>query len=142
MTTAVEGARTLVIEKEYAHSPEKVWRALTDPSLLSQWLLQNDFAPSVGKAFQFRAQPVANWSGVIDCKVLEVNPHHRLSYTWSSMGLDTVVLFILTPGGEGTHLRVEQSGFGAGQDQAFNGARYGWQNFLGKLEPVLAGGAA
>jgi hypothetical protein len=44
----------------------------------------------------------------------------------------------LTPTGAGTHLRVEQAGFRADQPQAFNGARYGWQNFLGKLEQVLA----
>ena len=128
--------RTVLIERSFAHPPEKLWRALTESALLAQWLMKNDFDPAVGKAFQFRAEPVANWNGVIDCEVLAIEPQRKLSYTWNSMGLESVVLFTLTPEEGGTHLRMEQSGFRADQEAAFRGAQYGWQSFLGKLEQV------
>jgi uncharacterized protein YndB with AHSA1/START domain len=129
--------QTVVTERTFAHPPAKVWRALTEQQLLAQWLLKNNFAPETGHKFQFRSDPVPQWDGVIDCEVLEVEPLKRLSYTWRSMGFGTVVLFTLTPAEGGTHLRMEQSGFGADQPQAFKGATYGWQRFFGSLERVL-----
>ncbi|GGG95049.1 SRPBCC family protein [Silvibacterium dinghuense] len=140
MSNPIEAPRTVFVERVFPHPPEKLWRALTDPSLLAQWLLKNDFSPSVGQLFQFRAEPVQNWNGVIDCEVLAIEPQHRLSYTWNSMGLQSVVLFTLTPEEGGTRLRMEQSGFRPDQEAAFQGAQYGWQRFLGQLEQVLAGG--
>ena len=138
-TAPAEETRTLVIERDFAHSPAKLWRALTESPLLAQWLLNNDLIPEVGRAFQFRSEPVQGWNGIIDCRVLLVDPITRLSYTWGSMGMETVVLFILASTPAGTHLRMEQSGFGPTQDFAYKGATYGWQNFLGKLETVLGG---
>ena len=131
--------RTVVIEREFPHPPEKLWRALTESPLLAQWLLPNDFARVGGKAFQFRADPVPNWNGIIDCQVLAVDPLKQLSYTWSSFGIGSVVLFTLTPAASGTHLRMEHSGFAANQDAAYKGATYGWQKFLGNLERVVEG---
>jgi uncharacterized protein YndB with AHSA1/START domain len=139
MSTPATETRTVVIEKQFPHPPEKLWRALTESPLLAQWLLNNDFAPTVGHKFQFRSEPVQGWNGIIDCKVLAIDPPKRLSYTWASMGLESVVLFTLTPESGGTHLRVEQSGFPMDQDHAYKGATYGWQNFLGKLDKVVAG---
>ena len=46
--------------------------------------------------------------------------------------------FTLTPTPAGTLLRVEQSGFRLDQKQALGGAKAGWQDFLSKLERVLA----
>jgi uncharacterized protein YndB with AHSA1/START domain len=129
---------TLVIERVFPHPPEKLWRALTETPLIAQWLMKNDFEPVVGRKFQFRSEPVPNWNGVIDCEVLIVDRLKRLSYSWSSMGLDFVVLWTLTPGEGGTHLRMEQSGFRPDQQQAYKGANYGWQKFLGNLERVVA----
>jgi uncharacterized protein YndB with AHSA1/START domain len=129
---------TLVIERVFPHPPEKLWRALTENPLIAQWLMKNDFEPVVGRKFQFRAEPVPNWNGLIDCEVLIVDRLKRLSYSWSSMGLDFVVLFTLTPAEGGTQLRMEQSGFRPGQEQAYKGANYGWQKFLGNLERVVA----
>jgi uncharacterized protein YndB with AHSA1/START domain len=138
MSSTLESTRTVVIERDYPHSPEKLWRALTEPSILAQWLLKNDFEPSVERKFQFRAEPMLpHWDGVIDCKVLAIDPLKKLSYSWSSMGLNSVVVFTLTPAGDGTHLRVEQSGFRPDQEAAYKGAGYGWQKFLGNLETVL-----
>jgi len=132
-----EETQTLIIEKEFAHSPEKLWRALTQPHLIKEWLMENDFEPKVGHDFKLRVQ-TPQWNGVIDCKVLEIEPQKKLSYDWSSMGLDTVVTFTLTPTPNGVQLRVEQSGFREEHARNFQGAKFGWQNFLGKLEQLLA----
>jgi uncharacterized protein YndB with AHSA1/START domain len=138
MTNTAETTRTLVIERVFAHPPEKLWRALTESPLLAQWLMNNDFEPAPGRKFQFRSQPVPNWNGLIDCEVLAIEPLKRLSYTWGTMGMESVVAWTLTPVESGTHLRMEHSGFGPDQDRAYNGAKYGWQNFLGGLEKVVA----
>jgi uncharacterized protein YndB with AHSA1/START domain len=129
--------RTLVIEREMPHPPEKIWRALTEGSLMEQWLMTNDFQPAVGHEFSFRATPVPGWSGVIECKVLVVEPHTRLSYTWGTLGMGSVVAWTLTPTEGGTHIRMEQSGFGPDQDANYKGASYGWRKFIGNLERVL-----
>ena len=138
MSMPAESTRTVVIEKVFPHPPEKLWRALTETRLIAQWLLKNDFEPVAGRKFQFRSEPMAKWDGIIDCEVLVVEHLKRLSYTWSALGLDSVVLWTLTPAEGGTHVRMEHSGFGSDQNAAYNGARYGWQNFIGKLERVVA----
>ncbi len=139
MSNPAESTRSVVIEKVFPHPPEKVWRALTENPLIAQWLMKNDFEPVVGRKFQFRFDPVPNWDGVIDCEVLIIEPQNRLSYTWSSLGLDSVVLWTLTPAEGGTHLRMEHSGFRPDQQAAYQGANYGWQNFIGGLERVVGG---
>jgi len=131
--------RTLVIEREMAHPPEKIWRALTEGPLLEEWLLKNDFKPVVGHRFSFRREPVGNWNGVVDCEVLVVEPNSRLSYSWGTLGMETIVAWTLTPTQGGTHLRMEQSGFGPDREANYKGAKYGWQNFIGKLEQVVGG---
>ena len=67
MTNTAAPTRTLVIEREMPHPPEKIWRALTEGQLIEQWLMKNDFQPVVGHRFQFRSTPVPNWNGIIDC---------------------------------------------------------------------------
>jgi uncharacterized protein YndB with AHSA1/START domain len=131
--------RTLVIERELPYPPEKIWRALTEGSLLKEWLMDNDLQPVVGHRFTFRSTPVPNWDGIIHSEVLVVEPDRRLSYRWNSMGLESVVVWTLAATDTGTHLRMEQSGFGSDQDAAYKGANYGWQRFLGSLERVVAG---
>jgi uncharacterized protein YndB with AHSA1/START domain len=133
MTDAGTGTRSVVVEREVAYPPEKLWRALTQPHLLEEWLMKSDFKPEAGHAFKF----TADWGGV-DCKVLAVEPNRTLSYTWDAMGLESVVTWTLTPTPTGTSLRMEQSGFRPDQQQAFNGARYGWGQFFSALEQVLA----
>ena len=131
--------RTLVIEREMPHPPEKIWRALTEGILIKEWLMDNDFQPLVGHRFNFRATPVPNWNGVIDGEVLVVEPNSRLSYSWGTLGLKSVVAWTLTPTRDGTHVRMEQSGFGSEEDAYYKGANYGWQKFIGALERVTAG---
>ena len=141
MSDSVEGTRTVVLERTFAHSREKLWRALTESPLLAQWMMKNDFEPVVGRKFQFRADPAPNWNGVVDCEVLSIDPLRRLSYNWgvggSESGLQWVVVFTLTPAEGGTHVRMEQSGFRSDQQAAYQGAKYGWQKFFGGLEGVL-----
>ncbi|MGB9241963.1 MAG: SRPBCC domain-containing protein [Candidatus Acidiferrales bacterium] len=139
MTDSAAPARTLVIEREIPHPPEKVWRALTEGPLIEEWLMKNDFRPVVGHRFNFRSTPMPNWDGVIDCEVLVIEPNSRLSYSWGSMGLKSVVAWTLTPTKGGTHVRMEQSGFGSTEDAYYKGANYGWQKFIGGLERVVAG---
>jgi uncharacterized protein YndB with AHSA1/START domain len=131
--------RSLVVEKDMPHPPEKIWRALTQASLIDQWLMSNDFQPVVGHKFTLRAAPMPNWNGLIDCEVLALEPNSRLSYSWGSMGLETVVTWTLTPGNGGTHVRMEQTGFLAEQTANYKGASYGWQKFIGSLERVVGG---
>ena len=136
-SNAAAETRTVVLERVFPHAPEKVWRALTESPLLAQWLMDNDFEPEVGRRFQFRAPAAPNWNGIIDCEVMVVEPMKRLSYSWGAFGMASVVLFTLTPEDGGTQLRMEHSGFGADQTQAYKGAQYGWQRFFGALEQVL-----
>jgi uncharacterized protein YndB with AHSA1/START domain len=132
-------SRTVVVEREFAHPPENVWRALTQPHLIEEWLMKNDFKPEVGHAFQLRG----DWGGVLDCEVLAVEPYKTLTYSWNffagdpTYDLQSTVTFTLTPTPSGTHLRMEQVGFQPHQKQAFGGAQAGWREFLGKLETVL-----
>lgn len=137
MSETSAATRSVVVEKEFAHAPEKVWRALTEGELIRQWLMENDFEPEQGRQFQFRAQPMPGWSGLIDCEVLALTPLERLSYSWATMGTVTVVTWTLTPTPGGTLVRMEQSGFGADQEAAYKGATYGWRRFLGEMERVV-----
>ena len=137
MTTAA--TRSLVIERELAHAPEKIWRALTQGALIKEWLMDNDFQPLVGHKFNFRSPAMPKWNGIIDSEVLIVEPNRKLSYTWGSMGLETVVVWTLVPTKGGTLVRMEQSGFGPDQEANYQGANYGWQKFIGGLEQVVAG---
>lgn len=138
MSNPAESPQTLVIDRVFPHPPQKVWRALTENPLLGEWLMKNDFEPVVGRKFQFRAQPVAGWDGVVDCEVRIVDPLKRLSYTFNSMGLDFVIQWTLTPQEGGTLLSMEQSGFKPTHPKAaYQGAKYGWERFLGNLEKQL-----
>ncbi len=95
--------------------------------------MKNDFKPVVDHRFNLSA----DW-GAVDCRVLAVEPNRTLTYTWAASGLESVVTWTLTPTSSGTHLRMEQSGFRPDQQQAYQGATYGWQKFVANLEQVLA----
>lgn len=141
MTLAKPETQSVVVEREIAHPPEKLWRALTQPHLMEEWLMKNDFAPTVGHRFNLRGE----WGGVLDCEVLVLEPTRTLAYSWNfkhedpAFDLTSVVTFTLTPTGTGTRLRMEQAGFRPNQKQAFGGAKLGWGKFLDKLDQLLAG---
>jgi uncharacterized protein YndB with AHSA1/START domain len=132
MPDAATETRTVVVESEIAHSPEKIWRALTQPHLIEGWLMKNDFKPVVDHNFNLRG----DW-GAVDCQVLMIQPLRTLSYSWAAHGLESVVTWTLTPTSKGTNLRMEQSGFRPDQENFYQGAKVGWGNFFAKLEQVL-----
>ena len=139
--TAPSQSDVISFELDLNHAPEKVWRAITDPALLSEWLL-----PVVegklerGAAFKLQTQPYPGWDGTVSCRVLEIETHRKLSYAWvvGDMEIDTVVTFTLTPTASGTRMSLVQAGFKPTQKQAFGGARYGWNMMSAKLVDVLA----
>jgi uncharacterized protein YndB with AHSA1/START domain len=136
--------RSVVVERDMAHPPEKIWRALTQSALIEEWLMKNDFEPVVGHKFNFRARPVMGWNGVADCEVLEVVPHERLVYSWNASGeqardgLKTIVTWTLTPHAGGTHVRMEQSGFRPQDERGYRGMGDGWPGILRRLEDIAA----
>jgi uncharacterized protein YndB with AHSA1/START domain len=133
MTSTATETRAVTVEREIPYAPEKIWRALTQPQLIAEWLMKNDFEPVADRKFKL----TGDW-GSVDCQVLKIQPHTTLSYSWAAHGLESVVTWTLTPAGKGTNLRMEQTGFRPDQEQAYRGAKMGWGNFFGKLEQVLA----
>jgi len=138
-TTARAQTDSISFEFDLPHRPEKVWRALTDPVLLSEWLLPVvELKLEPGAAFTFKTQPYPGWDGIVNCRILEIEAHRKLSYTWVVGDMDTVVTFTLTPTASGTRLSLVQSGFKPDQKQESGGARYGWKMMGGKLVDLLA----
>jgi uncharacterized protein YndB with AHSA1/START domain len=136
--TARSQTESISFELDLRHPPEKVWRALTDPALLAEWLLPVfDLELEPGAAFTFKTQPHPGWDGSVSCRMLEIEPLRKLSYSWVVVDLDTVVTFTLTPTASGTCLSLVQSGFRPNQKQNFGGARYGWRMMGGKLTDLL-----
>jgi uncharacterized protein YndB with AHSA1/START domain len=137
-TTAPSQVETISFEVDLPHSPDKVWRALTDPELMAEWLLPvTGLKLDVGAAFVLTAQPYPGWDGTVSCKLLEIEAKKKLSYTWTVPFLDTIVSFALEPSQKGTRLTIEQSGFKPDQKQESGGARYGWKMMGGKLLDLL-----
>lgn len=105
----------------FPQPPEAVWEYLTNSELLAQWLMPNDFKPTVGHRFQFGAEPKLKFGfdGRIYCEVLEIVPYKKLVYSWKGglskqrPSLDSIVTWILTPTDGGTILILEHKGFKA-----------------------------
>ena len=85
MNNIATETRSVIVERDIPHPPEKIWRALTEPHLIEEWLMQNDFQPVVDHRFNLRG----DW-GAVDCQVLEIKPHKTLSYRWDAMGLESI----------------------------------------------------
>ena len=137
-TTASSQSEAIAFECELNHGVEKVWRALTDAALLSQWLLPViNLHVAPGAAFTLKAPPQPDWDGSVHCRFVEIEPQQTLSYTWVVGDMDTVVTFTLTPTASGTRLSLVQSGFKPQQKKNFGGARYGWRLMGGRLVDLL-----
>ena len=137
--TAPAQTESISFELDLPHAPEKVWRALTDPALLAQWLLPVvDLKLERGAAFTLKTQPYPGWDGTVNCRMVEIEALRKLSYTWSVPFLETVVTFTLTPTASGTRLSLLQAGFKEDQKREFGGARYGWTMMGGRLIDILA----
>jgi uncharacterized protein YndB with AHSA1/START domain len=139
--TAPAQTDSLSFEFDLHHSPQKVWRALTEPALLAEWLLPAiELKLEPGAAFKLKSQPYPPWDGTVNCRMIEVETLKKLSYAWvvGNMEIDTVVTFTLTPTDSGTRLSLEHSGFTPQNKGAFGGQRYGWNMMGGKLIELLA----
>ena len=137
-TTAPSQTESLSFELDLPHQPANVWRALTDPALLEEWLLPTiGLELEEGSSFTFKTQPQPGWDGVVHCRFVEIEALKRLSYTWGAGDMNTVVTFTLTPTASGTRLSLLHSGFRPDQKQNFNGARYGWKMKVGKLAGLM-----
>ncbi|MDB5133235.1 MAG: hypothetical protein JWR02_2984 [Mucilaginibacter sp.] len=126
----------------FSHPPEAVWDYLTKPELMQLWLMKNDFQPIVGHDFQFRTNPIPSldFDGIFYCKVLEIVPFKKLSYSWKSgpgngeITLDSVVVWKLQPTDKGTELFLEHSGFSKKENLSFyNGLADGWVKNIQKM---------
>lgn len=138
--TKSEQFETIRFELDFKHSVKKVWRALTEPELLSKWLLPVvELKLDPGASFKFQAPPKPGWDGQVNCQVLEIDEGKKLSYRWVVGDLDTVVTFTVTPTDAGTHLTIVQTGFKEQQKQNFGGARYGWRMMSERLVELLDG---
>ena len=140
-TTAPSQTDSISFEFDLHHPPEKVWRALTDPALLTEWLLPVvELRLEPGAAFTLKTQPYPGWDGIVNCRILEIEAQKKLSYAWvvGDMDLNTVVTFTLAPTASGTRMSLVQSGFTPNQKKNFGGARYGWKMMGGKLVDLLA----
>jgi uncharacterized protein YndB with AHSA1/START domain len=136
--TAPSQKEALAFELDLSHSPEKVWRALTDPELLREWLLPAiGLRLELGAEFSLQAPAFPGWDGTVSCRFIEIEPHRKLSYAWTVPFLDTVVTFTLTPTAAGTRLLLVQSGFKPDQKQELGGARYGWRSNGQRLVDLL-----
>jgi uncharacterized protein YndB with AHSA1/START domain len=137
--TATSQSESISFEFHLPHAPQKVWRALTDPVLLAEWLLPViDLKLEPDAAFTLQAQPQPGWDGIVNCRFVEIEAHRKLSYTWRVGGMDTVVTFTLAPTASGTRLSLVHSGFKPEQKRNFGGARYGWRKMGGRLVDLIA----
>lgn len=132
MTDTPSRPRSVIVEREFPHPPERVWRALTQPHLIEQWLMKNNFRPVLDHRFELAFE----W-GAVECRVREIEPLSTLSYTWTSGELDSVVTWTLEPTPAGTRLRMEQTGFPDGAPRYLKGATAGWPRFLDAMEDTL-----
>lgn len=130
--TGPHETRSVMVEREFPHPPEKIWRALTQPHLIDEWLMKNDFKPDRGHRFNLSA----NW-GAVEGQVLESEPAKKLSYSWNTKDLESVVTWTLTPTENGTVLRMVQTGFEPHQEAYYSGATTNWPRFLEALDAVL-----
>lgn len=128
---------SLSMDFQFTTSIEKLWSAITDSGKLAKWIADNDFKPVVGHRFQFRHQPNEYWDGIVNGEVLIVDEPSRLSYAWATGDEKHTVTLTLQDLGDGkVNLHLEQTGFS--NVHGLEGAKYGWGEWVVKLEEVLA----
>lgn len=139
--------RRLRKEVFYPHPPEDVWTALTDPRALAEWLMPNNFELVVGRTFRFHVDPMPGFSGITECKVLEVDPPRRLVYTWTTLPknpIDTppppmTLVWTLDRAPGGTTLILDQSGLETLNLWWRFSMTMGWGRMLKRLLPKVIG---
>jgi uncharacterized protein YndB with AHSA1/START domain len=144
-------AKIIQYQLFFPHKPAAVWDYITKPELIAQWLMPSNFKPVVGHEFQLNApaMPEMDFDGVFYCKVLEVVPHQKLSYSWKFGPGDgtlnnSVVIWLLTEKDNGTELLMKHNEFeGANFLTMFDSMSKGWPQHISKiftfLEPTANG---
>jgi uncharacterized protein YndB with AHSA1/START domain len=139
-------SKTIKHQFFFSHSPESVWEYLTSAELMEQWLMKNDFQPIVGFDFQFRTDPVPalEFDGIFYCKVLEIVPFKKLSYSWNSgpgdgrITLNSIVIWKLEPKENGTQVFLEHTGFEQKENLGlYNALLAGWVKKFEKIDALL-----
>jgi uncharacterized protein YndB with AHSA1/START domain len=137
----------IVVERKLPFPRERVWRSLTEPTLIAQWLMPNTFAPVLGHRFTFQARPVGDWDGVVECEVLEIEAPQRLRFSWHSGShrsttygsrLETTMTWTLTAVEGGSWLHMAHDGFRPGNEGAYVAMRLGWDSAMEGIERVTA----
>jgi uncharacterized protein YndB with AHSA1/START domain len=132
--------RDINLEAIYPHSIETVWRAITDRDAIAQWLMKNDFEPTLGHKFQFHAKPMGGWDGIVHGEVLEVDPPKKLRYSWRTNVIDTMLTITLQTVAEGTALKLEHSGFRGFKPFMISFLMgSGWKSIIRKGLPAVLG---
>jgi uncharacterized protein YndB with AHSA1/START domain len=130
---------------QLAHSPERVWAALTTPEGLGTW-----FGHSAEVDLRVGGLVKLTWdSGDAATLTIErLEPPHVFGYTWNIYGLPegdprrTYVEFTVEPNDSGTTLTMVESGFAqAPEGKAYSANTEGWTNELGELVAYLDGQA-
>jgi uncharacterized protein YndB with AHSA1/START domain len=130
----------------FQHPPEAVWEYLTNSELMELWLMKSDFQPVLGHDFQFRIKPIPSldFDGIVYCKVLEIVPFKKLSYSWKlgpgdgTTNIDSVVRWELQPKDEGTELLLDHGDFTIMKNLGiFNSMNEGWLKNIHKIAENL-----
>ena len=125
--------QTIRADQFLAHSPGRVWHALTDSDMMARWLMPNDFKLEIGHRFTFHTTPIpaADFDGIVYSEVVDFEPERRLMIRWANRILDTTVTWRLVPEGRGTRLFVEHAGFDLDDEAqafAFRNMSSGWRS--------------
>lgn len=137
----------IVVDEVFPHSPETIWKALTNGALMGRWLMPpTGFEAVKGNRFTFQTTPAGEWDGRIRCQIIEVVANQRLAYSWqggheTNIGygskLDTIVTWTRAKASGGTHVRIVHSGFVTPRnDSAFKTMSQGWVKVVERLRPV------
>ena len=130
----------------FPHPPRAVWEYLTNAELMELWLMKNNFQPVVGHDFQFRINPMPSmdFDGIVYCKVLEIVPFKKLSYSWKlgpgdgSLNIDSVVKWELHQKDNGTELILDHADFVVMENIGiFNSMNEGWRKNMHKIADRL-----
>jgi uncharacterized protein YndB with AHSA1/START domain len=138
----IDGKPALRFERRYRHSPERVWRAITEPSEMAQWFPSNvegdrvvgaelTFVDDAQRAAAIESgEPTRVEGPMFHGRVITFDPPNVFAFTWGA----EVLRFELLPDGNETVLVFTQL-LSHQSVAARNGA--GWHACLGALDGLL-----